>query len=62
MFPAPPDLLMTAEDLSAIYDVPVGTLQRWASLDGWDRTKYARPVRYAVADADRSFHKYRPRT
>lgn len=49
----------TAQHLSIVYSVPVGTIYRWASLDGWERTRYARPVRYNWADADRSYRQYR---
>ncbi|HEU4751520.1 MAG TPA: hypothetical protein VFU47_00330 [Armatimonadota bacterium] len=51
--------MATADDLSAMYSVPVGTIYRWASLDRWRRTRYVRPIRYDMADADTSYQKYR---
>jgi hypothetical protein len=54
-----PHATATAQDLAHIYSVPLGTIWRWASLDRWGRTKYARPVRYSWADADASFRRYR---
>jgi hypothetical protein len=50
----------TAGYYARIYHVPLGTIYRWASTDGWRRTPAARrPVRYHPDDADRSYQRYR---
>ncbi|MFI9558856.1 HNH endonuclease signature motif containing protein [Nonomuraea endophytica] len=51
----------TARFYALIYRVPVGTIYRWASEDGWRRTDPARrPVRYHPDDVDQSFVRREP--
>lgn len=46
----------TASDLAHLYDIPVGTIYRWASLDGWRRSDpKRRPVTYNRDDAEKSY-------
>ncbi|NJP24441.1 hypothetical protein FLW53_09515 [Microbispora sp. SCL1-1] len=50
------DGMATAPDLARMYGVPIGTIYRWASIDGWERTSPRhRPVRYRRGDADKSY-------
>ena len=43
----------TARDIARIYDVPLGTVYRWASEDQWRRTTN-RPTRYHWDDVEAS--------
>lgn len=56
----------TAADLALTYKVPIGTIYRWASLDGWRRSNPKhRPVTYNRDDAEKSYRERRcgePRT
>lgn len=47
------DLWLTAAQLSQLFRIPIGTLQRWASEDKWRRLD-GRPVRYHADDFERS--------
>lgn len=49
--PAP---YLTLADLARIYRVHPRTARRWAAEDRWRRTG-KRPVRYSLADAQRSY-------
>jgi hypothetical protein len=48
--PHRPGDYVTARDLARLLRVPLGTIYRWASEDGWRRTRY-RPIRYHMDDA-----------
>lgn len=44
---------MTAQDLADLWEIPVGTVWRWASEDSWPRTR-THPRRYDPEAADES--------
>lgn len=50
---------MTMADIAAVLRVPLGTAQYWASHDGWDRTRYARPTKYSWDQAVASYERRR---
>jgi len=49
----------TPAELAQIYRVPIGTIYRWASEDGWRRVRRGRAVRYHGGDAQRSHDRRR---
>jgi hypothetical protein len=54
-----PSPSLTAADLAAVYQIPVGTIYGWASTDKWRRTT-TRPKRYLLDDAQASYERRRP--
>lgn len=48
-------------DLAVIYRISPRTARRWASHDKWRRTG-TRPVRYSLADAQRSYEAHKRST
>lgn len=56
-----PPPYLSASDLAAIWRIPIGSVYRMASEDGWRRTRY-RPVRYHMDDAHASYTKRRKAT
>jgi len=49
-----PEPYLSLADLAKVYAVHPRTARRWAAADNWRRTG-TRPVRYSLADAQRSF-------
>lgn len=49
---------LTAVELSAIWDVPLRTVQRWAERDDWPHDD-GRPRRYLASEAQQSHDRYR---
>jgi len=52
---------LSLSDLARIYAVHPRTARRWAAEDKWRRTG-TRPVRYSLADAQRSYEARHNRT
>jgi hypothetical protein len=53
------DTWLTAVELSALWDIPLRTVQRWATDDDWLHDG-ARPARYSAKDADKTYQRMRP--
>lgn len=49
---------LTMADIARVYGVSARTARRWAAHDRWRRTG-TRPVRYSLADAQRSYEAHR---
>lgn len=53
------DTWLTAVELSALWDVPLKTVERWARDAVW-LSDGSRPARYSAKDADKTFQRFRP--
>lgn len=53
------DTWLTSIELSALWNIPLRTVQRWATDDDWLHDG-GRPARYSAKDADQTFQRLRP--
>jgi uncharacterized protein YjcR len=49
------DVYATAKQIAGALKVPMSTVHRWASEDGWNRDATCRPVLYLYEDACEAF-------